>query len=132
MVGIPRILRAALFASFFLAAWAFARPARASALAPFCDDRGATALAAAPALEATDEAIARAKASPCDGNEPLVGLAVGPGHRAPAAPSDDVGSAQPVTLPLLVPLVGISIDFAARARAEQHGVRWRVERPPRG
>jgi hypothetical protein len=132
MVGVPRILRAALFASFLLATWTFARPARASALAPFCDDRGATALAPAPALEATDEAIARAKTSPCDLNEPLVGLAVGPSHRAPAAPPDDIGSAQPVTPPLLEPRVAISIDFAARARSEQHGVRWRVERPPRG
>jgi hypothetical protein len=131
MVGVRRVLRAAIFASFLLAAWTLARPAHASSLAPFCDDRGATALAPAPALEETDAAIERAKTSPCDGDTPLLGLAVGPSHHGLSAPADDTESAQPVTLSLFAPRIEASIDFAIRALAPELGVRWRVERPPR-
>jgi hypothetical protein len=131
MVGVGRILRAVVFASLLLATWTLARPAHASPLAPFCDDRGATALAPAPALETPDEAIRRAKTSPCDGDEPLFGLAVGPAHRALAPPLGHVESAQPVKPSLFVPLGGTSIDFAERASLMPLGVRGRVERPPR-
>ncbi len=132
MVGTAKVLRAAIFASFLLAAWTFARTVQASPLAPFCDDRGATALAPEPALEATDEAVRRAKTSECAGNEPLLGLVLGPSHRAPVAPSGQVDPARPVRSPRLAPLVGAPLDFATQATPEHRGVRGRVERPPRG
>jgi hypothetical protein len=132
MVGFGKVLRAVVFASFLLAAWTFARPAQAALLAPFCDDRGATALAPEPALEATDEAVSRVKTSACDENEPLVGLAVGPAHRAATAPSGPVEPARVIRgSPLLRALVG-SLDFVTRATPRPRGVRGRVERPPRG
>jgi hypothetical protein len=132
MVGVAKLLRGVLFASFLLAVWTISRPAHASPLAPFCDDRGATALAAAPALEATDEAIQRAKTSACEEDAPLLGLAVGPAHHPLAAPAEDIGAAQAVAPSLLATLAETSIDFASRAQPRQHGVRGRIERPPRG
>jgi hypothetical protein len=132
MLGVGRILRAMVFASLLLATWTLARPAHAFSLAPFCDDRGATALAPAPALQTPDEAIRRAKTPACEGDELIFGLAVGPAHRALAQPVDHVESAQPVKPSVLVPLDGTSIDFAERASLMQLAARGRVERPPRG
>jgi len=128
---VVRALRAILFASVVLAVWSFARPARASALAPFCDDRGATALAAPPALEAPDEAVRRAATPPCSADEPLFGLAFAQGH-APspgAAPGGEPALAvAPVTI---APPSGEAIEFVNRQVVPPFGVRYRVERPPR-
>jgi len=116
-----------------LALWTLGRPAHAAGLAPFCDDRGATALAAPPALEATDEAVRRSAAPPCEDEAPIFGLALGPAHRtlrsfsADAAPA--VAAAQPRLPP---PPLEEPIAFVAGQAAPQAGIRYRVERPPRG
>src|SRR5947209_17163186 len=61
------VLRAVLFGSVVLALWSLARPASA-AIAPLCDDRGASAIAPPPLLQAPDdahnEAIERAHVAP--------------------------------------------------------------------
>src|SRR5579859_2664378 len=60
---VPRAaLRAALFASVMFAIWSFSRSAAAGAA--LCDDRGASATAEPPALEAPGEAIQRARLGP--------------------------------------------------------------------
>jgi hypothetical protein len=128
-----RVFRAAIFAGVMLALWTLGRPAHAAVLAPFCDDRGATALAAPPALEAPDEAIRRAAAPPCDSTDaPIFGIALGPAHRtlrdpqASAAPASEAPRLQ-----LLPPLRGEPLVLVAREGPPQAGVRYRVERPPR-
>lgn len=128
MVG--RALRAALFAALVLALWTLARPAHAAS-APFCDNRGATALAAPPALEAPDEAIRRALALSCEHEKVEFGLAVRAQHRsaAPRSNDPDMGWQSPVTLP------GAAQDetvVSTQVRASPCiGVRFRIERPPR-
>src|SRR6202041_1954760 len=66
-----RVLRVAIAASFALVLFVLARPASA-ATAPFCDDRGASAIAAPPVLEAPDDAIRRASVVSCDTEERLL------------------------------------------------------------
>jgi hypothetical protein len=128
MVG--RALRAALFAALVLALWTLARPVHAAS-APFCDDRGATALAAPPALDAPDEAIRRALALSCGHEKVEFGLAVRTQHRTAAPPSDDAerGWQSPATRPGPAesePLVSAPVPASPCV-----GVRARVERPPR-
>ncbi len=126
------MFRATIFAGVMLAVWTLGRPAHAATLAPFCDDRGATALAAQPALEAPDEAVRRAAAAPCDADAPLFGLALGPAHRilrevlTDAAPAAAGAPAQLTPPPLDAPFAPV-----ARETPPQAGVRYRVERPPR-
>jgi hypothetical protein len=126
------MFRATIFAGVMLAFWTLGRPAHAATLAPFCDDRGATALAPQPALEATDEAVRRAADAPCDTDAPIFGLALGPAHRilsevpADAAPAAIESPAQLAPAPL-----DGSFAPVARETPPQAGVRYRVERPPR-
>ena len=61
---VTRVFRTAIFAGVMLALWTLGRPAHAATLAPFCDDRGATALAPPPALEAPDEAVRQGRRPP--------------------------------------------------------------------
>ena len=128
---VVRALRAALFASILLAVWSFARPARAASLAPFCDDRGATAIASPPALEAPDEAVRRAAAPSCDPDGPLFGLAFdhGRAHGAKASPEQEPAIAA-VPVAIAHP-TGEPIAFVTRETSSPYGVRYRVERPPR-
>jgi hypothetical protein len=130
---VARSLRAAIFTSFLLVLWTLALPARAATVAPFCDDRGATALAPAPALEATDEAVRRVATPDCDTGAPALGLSLGTAHpRASAAPAE-VGPTQTPASLRLVPPSGEPLDVVARDSSllPQAGVRFRVERPPR-
>jgi hypothetical protein len=128
MIG--RALRAALFAALVLALWTVTRPAHAAS-APFCDDRGATALAAPPALEASDEAIRRALALGCEHEKVEFGLAVRAPHRSAAPPSNDPdrGWQSPVTLP--GPAQDETVVSVQVGASPWIGVRFRVERPPR-
>jgi hypothetical protein len=133
---VAKTLRAAIFTSLMLVLWTFARPAGAATLAPFCDDRGATALAPAPALEATDEAVRRAAAPPdCDVmGTPVRGLSVGHARpRVSAEPAEVTPVQTPASLRLVAP-AGEPLDVVVRASSllPQPGVRFRVERPPRG
>jgi hypothetical protein len=128
---VTRVFRTAIFAGLMLAFWTLARPAHA-ALAPFCDDRGATALAPPPALEAPDEAIQRAAAPPCETDTPISGLTLGQAHaRVRAVPADAVPADAVAPLPPLPHLASEPFAFVARDLPPQAGVRYRVERPPR-
>jgi hypothetical protein len=130
---VTRVFRTAIFAGVMLALWTIGRPAHAATFAPFCDDRGATALAPPPALEATDEAVRRTAASPCDAGTPIFGLALGPGHRSLRSFSADAALATTASPPRLPPSpLDEPIAFVARQAPPRVGVRSRVERPPRG
>jgi hypothetical protein len=125
-------LRAAVFGSAFLALWTLARPASA-AIAPLCDDRGASGVALPPPLEAPEDAIQRARAaSTCTRDGIPLGTNVGPTHkRAPqAAPSGE--PAHPAMQPRLVFPAGFASRALAVLALPRDGVRYRVERPPRG
>jgi hypothetical protein len=130
MVG--RLLRAALFCATLLVAWTIARPALA-APAPFCDDRGATALAAAPALEAPDEAIRRAKVGCGRGAfeaDPLMAW-LGPSHDAPTASDDGSSHACLANVAATVPVAAATLLDVEPVNRPCAGTRSRVERPPR-
>jgi hypothetical protein len=128
MVG--RGVRAALFTALVCVLWSFSLPAFA-APAPFCDDRGATALAAPPALEAPGEAIQRARFTSCEYGHPEFGLSVGPGHRRIAPPQDDAGYGWVAAAARLEPSDEGSLEVFLVMPPPCHGVRMRVERPPR-
>jgi hypothetical protein len=131
---VAKVLRVALFSGLMLALWSFARPAHAATLAPFCDDRGATALAPPPALEPIDEAVRRAATPPAaDGDGPSFVLTLRPGHRLARAALVDMS---PASVPnVTTGVVPPSAEPLAATRGEllsPAGVRFRVERPPRG
>jgi len=129
---VTRVFRTAIFAGVLLALWTLGRPAHAAGLAPFCDDRGATALAEPPALEAPDVAIQRAAAPPCGTDAPVFGLALGPAHHvASGAPADAAPAAAASPLPVLPPPLDGLVVFVSGETPPQAGVRYRVERPPR-
>jgi len=127
-----RAIRTLLVTSVVLALWTLARPAMAAS-APFCDDRGASGMAASPALEAPDVAVQRARATPaCPGGGVLLGATLTRGHPGPA-PS--VVQAEPMIPPALLPLVappGDTLDAPPTVDTPREGARSRVERPPRG
>jgi hypothetical protein len=129
-----RVLRAAIAASLALALFVLARPARAAS-APFCDDRGASAIAAPPVLEAPDDAIRRAGIVSCDSDmeERLLDASVGPAHRVPGR---GPASAEPALASWRVHLPSPSGQLvpvpSARVAPPPEGVGFRVERPPRG
>jgi hypothetical protein len=129
MVG--RALRAAIGAALVFVVLAFSRSALA-APAPFCDDRGATALAAPPALEAAGDAIQRARFSTCDYGHHHFETSVGPMRHRITPASDDAGQAllpppaQPP--PFAIDMLEVNVVVPRPCV----GVRIRVERPPRG
>jgi len=124
--------RLALFVGVVVALWTMGRPALAMP-AGVCDDRGATAIAPPPALEATDVAIRRSQAlSPCEGAQALVRSTVAPTRQrsVPAWVGVD-----PVVATRPMPFLGsgaLSVELAVSERRACPGIRWRVERPPRG
>ncbi len=126
------ILRQIFSASVLLALWTIARPVAASPPAPFCDDRGASALAPAPLLEATDVAIQRARSTaPCDAADPVFFASLGPG-RSDVAPR--FGGAESAIVSCQASLAQPAGDLLAppsTTLALHYGVRSRVERPPR-
>src|SRR5690349_16784007 len=108
MVG--RVFRAILFGGVTLALWALALPARAATVSPFCDDRGASAVAADPALEAPDLAVRRVSVA-CDGRDADdTTLAVVPGHPRGPAPAAIAEPAAPVASPRIPPAESAPID----------------------
>jgi hypothetical protein len=130
---VTRVFRAAIFAGVMLALWTLSRPAHASGLAPFCDDRGATLLAAPPALEATDEAVRRAAAPPCETDTPMSGVVLGHAHPGVrAVPADAAPATATTPSPQVPPALDGPLAFVPRDLPPQAGVRYRVERPPRG
>jgi hypothetical protein len=127
-----RVLRAAIAASLALALFVLARPARAAS-APFCDDRGASAIAAPPVLQAPDDALRRASLPSCDAEERLLDASIGPSHRVPVR---GLVGAEPAIAPWrpgVRPAPGqlLPVQRACLAPLPE-GVGYRVERPPRG
>ena len=126
------VLRAALSVGLMLALWTVSRPAAAAVPAGLCDDRGASAIAPPPSLEAPDEAIQRARAPlPC-GGELESRVAVSPGHRGAGIAQNDGPSALRWVPIVWVEQGGTVIPFAEPAERRGLGVHFRVERPPRG
>jgi hypothetical protein len=130
-MALARVIRALLFAGVCLAMLAVVRPARA-ALAPLCDDRGASAVAPPPLLESPEDVLARAAATPCerDALSPLSTLRTSHAHDAPAPPDD--APALPVCGPRLPERAASNrpapLDMPGHARS---AMRSRVDRPPR-
>ena len=131
-----RALRVWLFACVAFALWAVALPARAAS-APYCDDRGASALASPPVLQPPEEAM-RAALAPrapwaCSFEEQLASGAVAHGHRT-VAPAVSVADVASPSLPRdLAPANGDGLlPEESDDDGAPTGVRCRVERPPRG
>jgi hypothetical protein len=113
------------------AVWTMSRPALAAS-APFCDDRGASAIAAPPALQAPGAAIERTVNASCEADEPLTCAVVAPAHRSvtrPVAVADFTLCSAPV---VLRPSSSCAIRAPASTNCPPAGVSVRVERPPRG
>ena len=107
------------------------RPARAAS-APFCDDRGATALAAPPALQAPDDAIRRTQVAACDGDEPLYDATIAPAHRGPSRAATAVDPGVTAASLRMAPAAPRSTGTISSSRSvPPDGVGLRVERPPR-
>jgi hypothetical protein len=134
-----RVARAALFFATMFVVSSLARSAHASTEgrgpAPFCDDRGATALAAPPDLEAPDEAVRRVRASACDlngGNAITKWMASFGRSRtqvgaAPETPGPAFLTATLVTTRDVSGILPACRDVGRPCT----GMRVRVERPPR-
>jgi hypothetical protein len=125
-------LRLVLASGLGLALWTVALPAWASS-APFCDDRGATALAATPVLVGGESGVqvAPAKAT-CDGEELFFGASLTRGHPAPAPTADAPEPYVAPAVPSVAPSSGDELIQPPEVASPTEGVRWRVERPPRG
>ncbi|MDP9000792.1 MAG: hypothetical protein M3O46_11850, partial [Myxococcota bacterium] len=126
-----RVQRAAFFVGFVLAMWTLARPASAMP-AGLCDDRGATAIAPPPALQASDEAVRRARApASCAGMELPTCATIAPAPHGPSFASADPGSALLAERLELGAPYGESLEFAMAPHRPLTGIHLRIERPPR-
>lgn len=127
-----RALRAALFAIVTIALWTVSRPAAAMP-APFCDDRGATAMAADPTLEAPDVAVRQARLVPsCSAEDVNLGAAVSPGHGRARMLSSAAGPAFVASAFGVAPAGWSTRTLASAAQSRADGVTSTLERPPRG
>jgi hypothetical protein len=131
MRRLRQILRAVVASSLALALWTLARPALAVS-APFCDDRGASAIAPPPTLEAPDVGVRRAHiTAACPGDDLPLGATLTRGR--PRSVLWAV-TAEPVLATLRAPFVAPpprTLDPPPVADAPREGVHARVERPPR-
>lgn len=126
-----RLLRAALFAIVTVALWALARPAMAMP-AGYCDDRGATAIAPPPVLEAPDVAVRQARvAASCDGDDVAVGETVAPGHAPAGGVAAQGDPAVPVRTIALPPASSEQMSPVPELGPRADGVTTSIERPPR-
>jgi hypothetical protein len=120
-----------MFACTLLAMWTVALPALA-APAPYCDDRGASAMAPPPVLQPTDEAILRARVVlVCPLDELLLSTTIAPAHRFPAPALSSTEPALTTTTPSVVASEGEDLPPTVVYGQPLSGVHSRVERPPR-
>jgi len=127
-----RAIRYILVSSLTLVLWTFARPAFAMP-APFCDDRGASGIAAIPWLDAPDVGVERARATlPCPGEDLPLGVAVSHGRPASAPAAIASERMLPTTQAALVVPPGSTLDRPPTVDCPRDGERSRIERPPRG
>jgi hypothetical protein len=133
-----RLIRVAITASLVLALWAIARPASAAtaSMAPFCDDRGATAVASPPVLPMLDQAFFRAGPTTRADAE----FAVDGSTAASIGPSRSAVENRSFEVPPFVithsqdaahPAPDAILAVPAVVSASPCGVHIRVERPPR-
>jgi hypothetical protein len=130
-------MRAALFAivtvAVTIAFAALGRPAMAMP-AGYCDDRGATAIAPAPVLEAPDVAVRAARPAatcPMDAEDMIAGEAAAPGHVPTVFPA---ASGEPALPACALHVPPPSCDWmlhAPEVARGPDGVATSVERPPR-
>jgi len=136
MVTLPRALRVALVVSVVLTTWTLTRPAWAAQaaplFAPFCDDRGATAIALPPSLEASAEMITRGRSASCDRDPLSVFASIAPARARFAVRPALAQPASPVAAPCLTPPTSLRGGLPAATADPHRGVRFRIERPPRG
>ena len=126
-----RALRAVLFAIVTVAIWTVARPAQAMP-APYCDDRGATAIAEPPVLQAPDVVVRRAHvAGSCETDERAAGAAVSPGQGEPVPPAAHADPGIPSAGPVVASADCVEACFAPVVAPVFDGVRFPIERPPR-
>jgi hypothetical protein len=126
-----RVLRLAIFACTLLAMWTVALPALA-APAPYCDERGASAMAAPPTLQPVDEAILRARVVlSCPLDELLLCSTIAPGHRLPVASVTSTEPAVTTTMPAVMASPGEDLPPTVVHGQPLSGMRSRVDRPPR-
>jgi hypothetical protein len=127
-----RALRAWLFMSVVVVAWAVARPAMAAS-APYCDDRGASANAPPPTFQPTDEAVRAVLAERSFSLEgTLLWPTVLPDHSAELAGRGSPDQALPPEATVLPSPPGDDLPPADSQARAPSGVHHRVERPPRG
>jgi hypothetical protein len=129
-----RLIRVAITASLVLALWAVARPAKAAtmSLAPFCDDRGATAVASPPVLPMADQRFLGARSSAWPDGE-VAPVSIGPSRNVLEIRSFEVAPfliARAQVAPYPAPAARV-LRLRAVTSESPAGVHIRVERPPR-
>jgi hypothetical protein len=128
---VRRVLRAVLAASVTLAVWVVAAPAWA-APAPYCDDRGASALAAPPMLGGTDPGVLAAPAKvECPGDDGYAGATLTRAHAEASVSVDSPEAPIATAPPPVVHASGEALPPPPSVVRPPDGVRSRVERPPR-
>lgn len=128
-----KLLRTFVTLATFAVAWLVASPAQASAPAPVCDPRGAIMFAPPPQMQDPEQSLD--VVAPCDGRapDPLSARQVGPqrGPQIDLSFSQEPATPNAFVVPLTPPLARIAAPEEALARAP-NGVRFALERPPRG
>jgi hypothetical protein len=128
-----RAARVLVALALALAVWAVARPASA-APAPFCDDRGASAIAPPPMIESPTDVLERVRAaSSCTSDDgESFRRSFAPMHRLPRPTGPNLEPALPRScVAIVLPGAGEPVAVVKSERSPD-GVRARVERPPRG
>jgi hypothetical protein len=138
-----RVARAALFLVTMLVASTLSRSAFASGFtgyfgAPFCDDRGATGLAARPDVQAPDAVLQQARGPRIVGACDLGDVAeawramLRPGRAAKVvAMAEDSAPAHPARAGAMPPAQSFDLAVSEVAGRPSPGEHTRVERPPR-
>jgi hypothetical protein len=132
-----RVARAAIFLVTVLVTSTLARSAFASGFtgyygAPFCDDRGATALAPRPDLEAPDAAWQQTRSDACDLDGNTWRVMVRPTGTRIVATLDESAPADRAPSLLTMPTAdSYELTLTEVTGRPSPGARLRVERPPR-
>jgi hypothetical protein len=140
MPMLRRVLRAALFAGVVVLVWTFARSASAAVpaeqRAPFCDDRGASAIAPPPTIESPSDVLERVRAANARcvvlDDDGIVGRAFAPAPRAFHPPASASVHALWRAAPTVTPPTGTDLATDEPPAPVAVEVRLRIERPPRG